>query len=124
MLFMLFLTSEAFYQLMKKAVQRGGFQGLEVGYQEIKICHLQFADDILVFCTARSQYIVNLRRILECFQVLSGLRINFSKFGLIVLGKYRAWGEQIAQRLGCQVVDLPIVYLAIPLGADPKKIST
>lgn len=57
----------------------------------------------------------------DCFQVLSGLKINFHKSGLIALGKDRAWGGRMAEKLGCQLVELPVSYLGIPLGANPKN---
>lgn len=84
------------------------------------MCHLQFADDTLIFCPAKRKNLTNIRRILECFQILSVLKINFLKS---TLGKGRAWGEDMARKLGCKLVDLPITYLGIPLGRKSKKCS-
>lgn len=117
----LFVIAEAFTQLMTRAIEKNLFQGVEVGHEAVNVSHLQFADDTLVFCLAKRQFLTNLRRILDCFQLLSGLKINFSKSALFVLGKNRGWESLMADRLGCKLVDLPINYLSIPLGANTKK---
>lgn len=100
------------------------FQELKVGHREVKVPHLQFVDDTLIFCPAKRKLLTNLRRMLDCFQLLAGLKINFSKSGLIGLGRSRVWGKEMVEKLGCQLVELPITYLGIPLGANIKKVST
>lgn len=87
------------------------------------VLHLQFADDTLIFCPAKRKTLTNIRRDLDCFQILSGLKINFSKSGLIVLGKNSMWTSQMASKLGCNLVELPITYLGIPL-ANTNKLAT
>lgn len=41
--------------------------------------HLQFTDDTLIFCEAEEDQIKNIKAILPCFKVVSGLKINFLK---------------------------------------------
>lgn len=106
--FLFVLATEAFNQLMKTAIERNLFQGLKVGFREVNVSHLQFADDTLIFCLAKKKNLINLRRIIDCFQLLSGLKINYSKSALMVLGKSKDWGELMVGRLGCQLVDMVI----------------
>jgi len=40
---------------------------------------LQFADDNLFFCEANIKSMFNLKVILYCFELASGLKVNFSK---------------------------------------------
>lgn len=122
--FLFVLASETFNVLMNRATRHGIMEGLKVGTQEVCVSHLQFADDTLVFCPAKSKWLLNMRRIMVCFQLLSGLKINLSKSGLIVLGSSEDWGKRMANRLGGQLVKLPTKYLGIPLGANPNKIGT
>lgn len=61
---------------------------------------------------------------LDCFQLLSLLKINYFKYGMIVKGKSNGWRELMAARLGRQLIKLLVVYLGIPLGANPKKAAT
>jgi len=58
-----------------------------VGGKRETITHLQFADDTLLFCEANELQLKNIKRVLLSFQAFSGLAVNYSKSGLIVLGK-------------------------------------
>lgn len=109
---------------MRRAMRHGIMAGLSVGSRKVCVSHLQFADDTLVFLHAKTKWLLNLRRIVDCFQLLSGLRINLAKSGLIAIGRSKFWACTMAKRLGCQLVKLPTKYLGIPLGANPNKIST
>lgn len=122
--FLFVLATEAFNKMMKTSLDMNLIQGLKVAQSQVSISHLKFPDDTLTFCPAKRRILSNIRRLLDCFQLLSCLNINFSKSGLIVLGKERDWGEQMAVKLGCQLVQLPIPYLGIPLGANTTKVST
>ena len=53
---------------------------------EMKISHLLFADDTIVFCDNDCEQIVNLRCILIWFQAVSGLRINLAKSSILSVG--------------------------------------
>ena len=44
------------------------FKGIEVGVKEVKISHLQFVDDALIFSKADDGYLGNIKRILLSFQ--------------------------------------------------------
>lgn len=72
---------------MKTSTEKGIIQGINVGNGGVIVSHLQFADDTLIFCPAKRKILTNVRRVLDCFQVLSGLKIKFSKSGLIAMGK-------------------------------------
>lgn len=122
--FLFVLAKEAFNQLMKTAAEKDIIRGIHVGSRGVMVSHLQFADDTLIFCPTKRKILTNIRRVLVCFQVLSGLRINFSKSAIIALGKDRGWGESMAEKLGCKLVKFPISYLGILLGANTNNIET
>lgn len=48
-----------------------------MGQNSVCISHLQFADDTLLFCVAKRRVLTNIRRLLDYFQVLAGLKINY-----------------------------------------------
>lgn len=43
------------------------------------ITHLQFANGTILFSLSKLEEVVSLKRILRCFELSSGLRINLSK---------------------------------------------
>lgn len=122
--FLFVMVAEAFNHIMRRAIERGIMEGIEVGREKVMVSHLQFADDTLVFCPAKMRCIINMRRLKDCFHLLTGLRINFNKSSLICIGREKAWARKIATRIGYQVAQLQITYLGIPLGANPRKEKT
>ena len=55
---------------------------------------------------------------------MSGLQINYSKSALIPFQCEDLWVDEIKNILRCSAVHLPIMYVSIPLGANPKQVST
>ena len=66
-------------------------EGIYIGSNRVDLSHLQFADDTLLFCPTNRGVILNLRRMLHCFLVMSGLCINFSKSAVIPFRCARNW---------------------------------
>jgi len=118
------LMTEVLNCLISKAVQHGLLNGLQVGSRSVTVTHLQFADDTLIFCEPKLNSLQNIKNVLLSFQNFSGLTVNYAKSGLIVIGKEDSWAERAAQLLECQLVQLPITYLGVPLGANMRTIAS
>ena len=59
--------------------------------------------------------IANLKFILLCFESLSGLRINFHKSEVMVLGSPNPEQQRIANMLNCKLGAFPFTYLGLPI---------
>lgn len=68
--------------------------------------------------------IINLKKILRWFQDVSGLKINYSKSMLCGVGVQDEVVENLALIIGCKSGKLPMKYLGLPLGANPRRIQT
>lgn len=104
-----------------EATKIGVFSGVKISDSEIRISHLQFADDTILFVNKDLRSLMGVKRVFQCFELLSGLKINFNKSSLY---GYRTSSEDIgywASKLGCRVGSLPINYLGMPLGQDPRR---
>ncbi|XP_028093957.1 uncharacterized protein LOC114294055 [Camellia sinensis] len=77
--FLFNLVAEGTNILMERAKDLGLVKGAVVGHSELKLSHLQFADDTIIFCEANWEEIIAIKRILRCFEVMFGLKINFHK---------------------------------------------
>ena len=78
-------------------------------------------DDTIIFCKAILKDINTLKVILYSFELLTGLRINFSKSCLIGLDIPSEETSFYAWMLGSSIGQLPIDYLGIPFHSSSLK---
>lgn len=81
------LVVEVLSSMIGKAVHLGTFGGIKISDSFDRKTHLQFADDTLLFIDNDIDFLLAMKRVLICFQLLSGLKIKFSKSKLYSLGK-------------------------------------
>lgn len=77
--FLFLMVAEGLGGLVREAVEKNLFEGVQVGREELKISLLQFADDTLFFGEASLRNIITLKSILRCFELASRLKVNFFK---------------------------------------------
>ncbi|XP_015954814.1 uncharacterized protein LOC107479182 [Arachis duranensis] len=68
--------------------------------------------------------VLNYKRLLRCFELMSGLSINYDKSSLIPVKCEKEWVTNMCGLLGCAEAALPIRYLGISLGANPWLVKT
>ncbi|XP_058776499.1 uncharacterized protein LOC131650805 [Vicia villosa] len=76
--FLFVIAMEALTALVRNSVAVGGFKPFQFGNDE-GIDILQFSDDTVIFGEASTANLWNLKVILRGFELISGLKINFSK---------------------------------------------
>lgn len=74
--FLFLLAIEGLKCLPNKALSQGIIAGIYLSYFISRLLLLQFADDTLIFLPANLEMVRSLRRVLRCFQLISGLKIN------------------------------------------------
>ena len=105
------LGMEVLSALIRWAVGGGFVSGCSLwgrGRLVMEVSHLLFADDTIIFCEAKKEYLPSLSWILAWFEAASGLRINLAKSELIPIGEVEDI-EEMAVELGCIVGALPSV---------------
>lgn len=83
--------------------------------RKVKLTHLSFADDILVFT---DEFVRSLERVLvvmEPFANVSGLYINATKSSIFATGQSITPMINEAKSIGIKVGSLPVRYLGMPL---------
>ncbi|KAK2637577.1 hypothetical protein Ddye_032369 [Dipteronia dyeriana] len=119
-LFLFNLVVEGLSALFIKANELNYVRGVTLGRNEVHISHLQFADDML---EPKVEYLLNSRRILRCFELASGLRLNFHKSCVVRICKGGRGEEDWAQIFKCRKVSLPLTYLGLPLGGRHSALA-
>ena len=66
----------------------------------------------------------NLIRILKCYELCSGLRINLSKSSLMGISVTKDEVCRLAQWLNCKEGGFPFTYLGLPVGGNMSKSSS
>ncbi|KAK3211974.1 hypothetical protein Dsin_016680 [Dipteronia sinensis] len=94
-------------------------RGATIGINELNVSHLQFTDDTIIFLEPKMEYRMTSRRILRCFELVSGLWINFHKSCIVKVGRKGERNVDWAAAFRCKSASLPITYLGLPLGASP-----
>jgi hypothetical protein len=83
------LITEALSRMMTRAGEEGLVSGFQVGSLDnslLKISHLLFADDTLIFSDANPNHIFNIRLLFTWFEAVSGLKINLCKSEMVSVG--------------------------------------
>ncbi|XP_028118398.1 uncharacterized protein LOC114315964 [Camellia sinensis] len=110
--------------MLERANDLGLFKGAIIGHSGLKVSHLQFANDTIIFCEAEWEEIVNIKRMLRCFEVMSSLKINFHKSVVCGIGINDELPHVYTSKLYCLCQKLPHKYSGLPLGANPRRKKT
>jgi hypothetical protein len=119
------IVMEALSRMMSKAVEGGLLSGFQVGSIDshlVRVSHLLFVDDTLIFLDAKPDHVFNLRLLFTWFEAVSGLKINLNKSKMVPVGNVPDL-EDLAGIMGCKIIHLPMTYLGLPLGANFKSKS-
>ncbi|KAL3010915.1 hypothetical protein AAZX31_07G172000 [Glycine max] len=106
---------------MRQAVAQNCFKSFLVGKNKVPVDILQYADDTVFFGEASMENVRAVKVILRSFEMVSGLRINFSKSQFGAIGQADGWCNSAAAYLNCAMLQLPFCYLGIPIGVNPRR---
>ncbi|CAL5339713.1 unnamed protein product [Camellia sinensis] len=118
------LVVEALNILFQRAMELNLLKGVSIGFNQVRLSYLQFADDSLLFCEAKLSEVLALKRLLRCFEMASGLKINYHKSVVCGVGVSISELAVFASLLNCKTQTLPLKYLGLPLGANPRRKKT
>nr|GEW77726.1 putative RNA-directed DNA polymerase, eukaryota, reverse transcriptase zinc-binding domain protein [Tanacetum cinerariifolium] len=115
--FLFIIAVEALNIAILEATNRNIFYEFKVGRDKVHISHLQFADDTLFIRKWSLSNAKNLSRILTCFHLAFGLKVNFNKSKLFGIGVFNLEVNSFASSIGCLASHLPCSYLGLLIGA-------
>ncbi|XP_071708444.1 uncharacterized mitochondrial protein AtMg01250-like [Rutidosis leptorrhynchoides] len=98
--FLFILAVEGLNILTKATIDKGLFKGVEIGSDKVLLSHLQYADDTMFFGEWSRLNERNLINILKCFELASGLKVNFRKSCLYGEGVTYNKIDNLARRMG------------------------
>ncbi|GKV09904.1 hypothetical protein SLEP1_g21338 [Rubroshorea leprosula] len=78
-------------------------------------------DDTIFIRKADAENVRVVKAILLCFELISGLKINFSKSHLYGFNVSDGWLQGAADMLHCGVGKVPFIYLGLLVGGNPGR---
>jgi len=122
--FLFMLAAEGLNVMMKSMAQNNLFTGFGFGTSNhVVVSHLQFADDTLLLGEKSWANVRALRAVLSLFAEMSGLKVNLHKSLLVGINIADSWLNEAASILNCKVGKILFVYLGLPIGRDPQRLS-
>ena len=115
------LVADVFTRMLIKAASQDLISGLLTDIFPGGIISLQYADDTLLFLQKDLCKAKHFKWLLACFEQLSGMKINFDKSNLMVVGLEEEDSNRFARLFCCKVGSFPFTYLGIPLHYNKLK---
>ncbi|GJU55992.1 RNA-directed DNA polymerase, eukaryota, reverse transcriptase zinc-binding domain protein [Tanacetum coccineum] len=119
--FLFILAMEGLHSLICKATHLGIYTGTHVGDNNLLLSHLIYADDVVFFGDWSSTNAHNLLCILQCFYLVSELKLNTHKSSIFGVCVSDASVATMAKTLGCEASKLPFKYLGVPVGCNTAR---
>lgn len=94
----------------------------DVSRCSLKVPHILFVDDTLIFSKPDHDNLCYMRALLLCFETISDLRINLCKSEIVSVSLVSDISD-LALILGCKISSLLLTYLGLPLRAPHKATS-
>jgi len=85
-LFLFLIVAKGLTGLVRATRNANLLCGVDVGSREVKVDLLQFVDDTLFFCKPSYLNVLTVKAILRCFELVSGLTVNFHKSKIGAMG--------------------------------------
>lgn len=80
---------------------------------------MQYTDDTIIFMEKEDENMENIKFILACYEGMSGMKINYEKGEVYILGSSELEHERIVDLFHCKIGNFPIIYLGLPI-SDSK----
>ena len=112
------LIMEVLSTILKKTEESGlihGFHVRPINSTGIRISHMLFANNTILFYDASREQLLSIRLALTCFQAFTSLKVNVGKSEIVPIREVSNI-QTLANILQCSVGNLPMIYLGIPLG--------
>ncbi|GJY98751.1 RNA-directed DNA polymerase, eukaryota [Tanacetum coccineum] len=120
--FLFILIMETLHLSFKRVIEANLFKGISIN-ASFSISHLFYADDVVFIGEWNSSNIKTVAKVLNCFYLASGLKINFHKSKLMGVGVNSNEVESVANLVGCSTFSSPFKYLGVIVGDNMSRLK-
>ncbi|GKE14851.1 RNA-directed DNA polymerase, eukaryota [Tanacetum coccineum] len=113
--YLFILIMESLHISFSRATNDGLFKGIHID-GSMSISHLFYANDTIFIGEWSDSNMKNIVKILKCFFLASGLKINIQKSQVLGVGVPRTLVTQTTSLIGCALMQKPFRYLGVMVG--------
>nr|GEZ79146.1 RNA-directed DNA polymerase, eukaryota [Tanacetum cinerariifolium] len=113
---------ESLHLTFQNVVDAGMFKGIVLNSSMV-LSHMFFADDAVFVDQWSNSNIDTIIYALKCFERASGLRVNMSKSKIMGTAVNGDKVDQVAHRIGCDILEVPFTYLGSKVGGCMSRIQ-
>ena len=121
--FLFNLAAECLTKMVISAQKNNLIKGLAFGLVEGGVGILQYADDTIIYLEHDVDKAVNLKLMLYIFELMSGLKVNYQKSEIFIVGGDESTVKYYAELFNCDVGSFPIKYLGMPVSYSTLRDS-
>nr|GEZ69203.1 RNA-directed DNA polymerase, eukaryota, reverse transcriptase zinc-binding domain protein [Tanacetum cinerariifolium] len=121
--FLFILIMESLHLSFKKVMNAGLFTGISLD-NSLTISHLFYADDAIFVGKWDSSNLKIILKVLKCFHMASGLKININKSKLMGYGVHSDEVETTARYIGCATFAALFSHLGVKVGGRMERIKS
>ena len=115
--------ADSLAKMLDAASAAGHIHGVVPHLIEGGVADLQYAEDTIILVQNNETDLVNLKLILLCFEIISGLKINFLKSEVIFMGASQQEQARVANLLNCKSSSFPFTYPGFPIADRNRTIA-
>ena len=108
-------VADCLSRMVRKAQRNNLICGLADNLIENGVVILQYADDTIICLKDDIEVARNMKLLLYLYEMMSRLKINFSKSEVILINGDEDKNLQYAEIFNCQIGSFPIKYLGVPV---------
>ncbi|XP_075668946.1 uncharacterized protein LOC142638766 [Castanea sativa] len=113
--YLFLICSEGLHSLLQQAADSKQIRGVSICKRGLRLTHLFFAEDSLIFCRASLNECLRIQALLVCYEKASGQQLNRNKTGLFFSKSTPPLLlDQIKEALGVQEIKQYENYLGLP----------
>nr|GEV68229.1 RNA-directed DNA polymerase, eukaryota [Tanacetum cinerariifolium] len=120
--FLFILVMESLHLSVSRAVSEGVFKGIQL-HGSMSISYLFYANDAVFIGEWSDVNLMSLVRILNCFYLASGLKINLQKSQVLGVGVSPNFTNHGVSLIGYGVMRTPFRYLGVSVGVQMSRNS-
>ncbi|GJS00381.1 RNA-directed DNA polymerase, eukaryota [Tanacetum coccineum] len=121
--FLFILIMESLHLSFSRVINEGLFKGIAIN-PSFSISHLFYADDAVFVGEWNDSNIKTVVKVLKCFFLASGLKINLLKSKLMGVGVNPNEVSRVATSIGCSTFTAPFKYLGVSVGDNMSRIAS